>query len=111
MILAIEKGSNIKEIGYETEELEYTLRRTYIPDFIINTTGGNKVYIEAKGYLRPEDRAKLLATRDSNPTADIRIVFMTDNKLSKKHKMRYSDWSNKYGFKYAFNTVPKEWFS
>jgi hypothetical protein len=99
------------EIEYETESLPYTLTREYIPDFIIKKDSGRKIYIETKGYLRPDDRAKLLSAREFNPEADIRIVFQQDNKLNKNSRTRYSQWAERHGFKYAIGTVPREWLS
>jgi len=40
---------------YETEKFAYTLSSTYMPDFILNVSSG-KIYVECKGYLRPEDK-------------------------------------------------------
>lgn len=98
------------KIDYETEEIEYKLIKTYVPDFIITFKDGRKIYIEAKGYLRPENRAQLLAVKRDNPDMDIRIIFQVDNKLNKKARMRYSDWATKNGFPFAIGVVPKEWF-
>jgi hypothetical protein len=97
------------EIGYETEKLDYILTRNYVPDFIITFPDGRKIYIETKGYLRGEDRAKLLATRDRHPDKDIRIVFSKNNRLNRKARSRYSDWAERYKFPYAIGTIPAEW--
>ena len=50
---------------YESEKIPYLLARHYIPDFIIQTKTG-KIYIECKGYLRPEHKAKLIAVKKLN---------------------------------------------
>jgi hypothetical protein len=97
------------EIEYETEKLSYTLVRDYIPDFVITLDSGRKLYIETKGYLRPDDRAKLLSARECNPEADIRIVFQQDNRLNKNSRTRYSQWAERHGFRYAIGSVPIEW--
>lgn len=99
------------EVEYESVVLPYTLRREYIPDFVVTLPSGKTLFIETKGYLRPDDRAKLLSARECNPEADIRIVFMQDNKIHKSSKTRYSDWASKHGFKFAFGNVPQEWLS
>jgi predicted nuclease of restriction endonuclease-like RecB superfamily len=83
--------------------------KNYIPDFIITKPSGHKVYIEVKGYLRPEDRTKMIAVKYKNPTLDIRFLFDNDNKLNKDSKSRYSDWCNKHNFAFAFKTIPKGW--
>ena len=86
---------------YESERIPYVLARHYIPDFIIYTQTG-KVYIEAKGYFRPEARAKMVAVKKLNPHLDIRIVFYA----SKKKDIR---WAIRHGFRYAIGTIPGEW--
>lgn len=86
---------------YETEKIPYTLVRSYIPDFILETIHG-KVYIEAKGYFRREAKSKMVAVKKQNPDLDIRIVFY-------KYSKEYERWAIRYGFKYAFDTIPKEW--
>lgn len=88
-------------VGYETEKLAYVLARHYIPDFIIDTPLG-KVYIECKGYLRPEDKAKLLAVKKYHPNVDLRILFYASNK-------KYIKWAEKNRIPYAIDKVPKEW--
>lgn len=98
------------DVKYEGEYLSYNLPKTYVPDFIISFPDGRKVYVEVKGYLRYEDQVKLRAVRRDNPDLDIRMLFAVDNKISKKHKMRYSDWADKYGFPYAVGGIPKSWF-
>lgn len=96
---------------YETENLPYVLVKRYIPDFIITKNDGTKIYIEVKGYLRPQDRAKLIAVKEANPTIDLRIVFGADNKLNRFSKTRYSEWATKHGIPYAVKDIPKEWFN
>lgn len=86
---------------YESEKIPYLLARHYIPDFIIDTVNG-KIYIECKGYLRPEDKSKLRAVKKLNPHMDLRILFYAE----KKTQIR---WAEKHGFKYAIYKVPQEW--
>lgn len=95
-------------IRYEGIKFSYTLRRNYVPDIEVSLPGGGKRYIEVKGYLRPEDRAKMIAVKRDNPEIDIRFLFAKDNKITRS-KLRYSDWAKKYGFEYAIGEVPKEW--
>jgi predicted nuclease of restriction endonuclease-like RecB superfamily len=87
--------------GYETERIPYILACHYIPDFIISTPTG-KLYIEAKGYFRPEARRKMLAIRKLNPQLDIRFIFYAKRKINIK-------WCEKHSFKYAIEKIPKEW--
>lgn len=117
------KERSIK-FGYETTRIRYGSKinggrckdcngnhvirqRVYTPDFEFGTYG---FFVEAKGYFKGTDRTKLLAVRESNPDLDLRILFLTDNKISKKSETRYSEWCEKHGFQYAFKRIPDEWF-
>jgi hypothetical protein len=102
------KGKSFN-IEYETEKLDYVLIRNYLPDFILKFDDGRKIYIETKGYLRGEDRAKLLAVRDRHPDLDLRLVFSKDNRLNRKSRSRYSCWAKRHGFTYSVGTIPMEW--
>lgn len=94
------KRSKLK-FEYESEKIPYVIAGHYIPDFIIETPTG-KVYIEAKGYYRPEAKRKMVAVKKQHPEKDIRIVFYS-------YRLAYEKWAIKYGFKYAFGGIPKEW--
>ena len=86
---------------YESEKIPYILARHYIPDFIITTPRG-KVYVECKGYLRNDDRRKLVAVKRCNPNIDLRILFYSSTKTNIR-------WAERYGFTYAISKVPKDW--
>jgi predicted nuclease of restriction endonuclease-like RecB superfamily len=86
---------------YESEKIPYVLAGHYIPDFIIQTSLG-KIYVEAKGYLRPEHKRKMVAVKKQHPEMDLRILFYSANK-------KFIKWAEKAGFKYAIETIPKEW--
>jgi predicted nuclease of restriction endonuclease-like RecB superfamily len=86
---------------YESDKIPYVLSRHYIPDFTIYTRSG-LVYIEAKGYLRPEHKAKMVAVKKMHPEKDIRIVFYSRNK-------KYIKWAEKNQFRYAIGCIPDEW--
>jgi hypothetical protein len=102
------KGKKFK-VEYETEKLNYILTKYYLPDFILHFEDGRKIYIETKGYLRGEDRTKLLAVRDNNPDIDLRLVFSKDNRLNRKARSRYSCWAKRHGFTYSVGSIPMEW--
>lgn len=103
---------HVSEVGYETERLNYVLTKTYRPDIIITFKNGRKLYIECKGWFRPEDRTKMAAVKLANPDLDIRFVFPKDNKLNKNTKTLYSGWCVKHGFPYALGTaIPREWLT
>lgn len=86
---------------YESQRIPYILCRHYIPDFIISTPSG-KIYVECKGYLRPEDRSKMAAVKRLNPNLDIRILFYA-------HVEKQIKWAEKIGFRYAVGEIPHDW--
>jgi len=99
------------QVDYETDFIPYVLERRYNPDFTITRPDGSVFYIETKGYFRAADRVKMRACKDmADGALDIRICFAVNNRLHAKSMMRYSDWCEKYGFKYCIGTIPKEWF-
>lgn len=96
--------------SYEDTIIEYVLSHTYTPDFTISLPGGRRIYIECKGWLRPEDRQKMLKVKYQNPDLDIRFVFEKDNPLkNKKSKQTYTQWATRHGFPSAVGEIPKEW--
>lgn len=97
------------DIAYESEKLDYTIQRNYIPDFVITRSDGSKVYIEGKGYFRPESRSKMIAVKKQHPEKDIRFIFQRNDKL-RKSTTKYSDWADRHGFPWHIGEdVPKEW--
>lgn len=87
---------------YEAEWLAYTLELRYLPDFVLRTDP--PLYVECKGWLRPEDKQKLLAVRRQHLGIDLRILFQTNNKKQIK-------WAEKNKFIYAVGTIPTEWLT
>lgn len=87
---------------YESEKLAYYFTGHYIPDFVVTTQSGSKLYIEAKGYLRPEHKRKMVAVKKLHPTLDIRIIFYSYNK-------KYTRWAEKHNFTYSIGELPQEW--
>lgn len=79
----------------------------YTPDFKI----GRSIYIEAKGYFKPEKRAAMEDFLASNPGFDLRFVFGADNWLTRKRVTKYSDWAKSLKVKYAIKEVPDKWIS
>jgi predicted nuclease of restriction endonuclease-like RecB superfamily len=88
---------------YESERIPYVLAGYYVPDFCIETISG-KVYIETKGYFRPEAKRKMVAVKKQHPEKDIRIVFYSRSAANER-------WAIKHGFKYAFETIPRDWLN
>ena len=92
--------------GYETCRIKYVSSRVYVPDFVLP----NGIFIEAKGWFQSSDRSKHLRIKEQNPDIDIRFVFSKPNqKLSRQSKTTYSDWCDRYGFKWHDKVIPKEW--
>jgi hypothetical protein len=101
---------------YETERLSYTITANYIPDFILFTRSGRKIYIETKGNGRSFDgasRRKLIAVRSQHPEKDIRIVFWSDGKFGATRKdgtrQTQCGWATKNGFLCAVREIPDAW--
>lgn len=97
-----------QSLFYERDKFKYTLERSYTPDFIVEKGDGTTIYIESKGYLRPEDRAKILAVLRDN-TIDLRLLFKQDHTLSKGSRNRYSDWAAKHNIPFAIGEIPEQW--
>jgi predicted nuclease of restriction endonuclease-like RecB superfamily len=89
------------KVEYEPERIPYILSGYYIPDFVLDTPLG-KVYVEAKGYFRPEAKRKLVAVKKQHPELDLRIVFYTE-------RTAYIKWATRHGFRYAIGTIPADW--
>lgn len=92
---------------YEPVKLPFVIERTYCPDFYLPKQG---IYIEAKGKLDADTKAKMIAVKKAHPELDIRIVFMRgENRLTKRSKTTYMDWAQKNGFVCADGEIPEEW--
>jgi len=87
--------------GYESKKIPYVLAGHYIPDFVIQTPTGI-LYVECKGYLRPEHKRKMAAVKRQHPGLDIRILWYSRNDKQIR-------WAEKIGFKHAVGTIPEEW--
>lgn len=94
------KKAKVK-FSYESTKIPYVLAGHYIPDYIIETPTG-LVYVECKGYFRPEHKRKMAAVKKQHPELDIRILFYSK-------KIKDIKWAEKYGFRYAIETIPGEW--
>lgn len=98
-----------KGTTFESEKLKYFIPKNYLPDFIITTKSGKKIYLEVKGFLRYDDQQKMRYVKMANPELDIRFYFPNNNKVHTS-KMTNSEWCEKYGFKYCIGKIPKGWF-
>lgn len=89
------------QFKFEGEKIPYVQAKHYKPDFVIVTPNGI-IYVECKGYFRPEHKAKMKAVKRQHPEKDIRLLFYREVKA-------YIRWAEKNGFIYAIRKVPKEW--
>lgn len=89
---------------YESERLPYLFSGHYTPDFVLMLPTG-KVYVETKGYFRPEAKRRMAAVKKLNPTLDIRVLFY-NKKGASKTNIR---WCEKHGFLWAVEDIPTEW--
>ena len=82
----------------------------YTPDFFLD----NGCIIETKGRFTAADRRKMLAIKIEHPDLDIKMLFMRDNKISRKSTTKYSDWCEQHGYDYAIEdrkngSLKEEW--
>lgn len=103
------------DFDYESEKLEYTLVKQYIPDFIIELPN-RTLYIETKGNGRSWDaatRAKMVAIKKQHPDLDIRILFWANGEFGAKRKdgsrQTQLGWAEKNGFIAAIREIPDAW--
>jgi hypothetical protein len=97
------------DVIYERSRVYYMYparRAEYRPDFILD----NNIIIETKGIFDVADRQKHLLLKKQVDGLDIRFVFQRDNKLYKGSPTRYSQWCEKFLFKYAVGEIPDSWF-
>lgn len=92
---------------YESREVPYVLERTYHPDFEMVDHG---FFIETKGLLDRDSKAKMVAVKRQNPDLDIRFVFMQANKRIPGTKQTHAQWADRNGFQWAEGVAPEEWF-
>ena len=114
-----EAGVNFE---YETKQIQYTQSvynavcmdcgsshchsvRLYSPDFYFPQSG---IFVETKGKFDAPSRTKMIDVCNQSEE-DIRMVFMRDNWLTRKHGMKYSRWCELKGIEYAIGDIPLSW--
>ena len=94
---------------YEAHKIRYVVPetyRTYTPDIVLD----NGILIECKGWFPLKDRKKMVFVRSSNPTLDIRFVFMdADVKIRKNSPTTLGKWATNHSFMWARETIPESW--
>lgn len=98
-------GRGVK-FKYESTQVPYVLERTYNPDFEIVDHG---FFIEAKGLLDRDSKAKMVAVKKQHPELDIRFVFMQADKKIPGTRQTHGEWATKNGFIWAEGSIPDEW--
>lgn len=93
------KKAKVK-FGYEPEKIPYTIDAVYHPDFVLD----GRIYIESKGWFRPEDKRKLSNVKRCHPTLDLRIVFQSATESNIR-------WAERRDIPWAEKTIPKEWIT
>lgn len=79
--------------------------RSYTPDFFFPNAN---LFVETKGRFDSKTRTKMKEVcRQSSD--DIRMVFMSNNWLTKKHKMNYGRWCDINHIEWAVGDIPLEW--
>ena len=97
----IQKGTLVDEEGYEVpidKSHKVVQRCSYTCDFLITKKDGSKMFIETKGYFKAPDRTKHKLLKKRYPDVDLRIIFMSNGKVSSK--TNYSDWAENQGIEY-----------
>jgi hypothetical protein len=100
------KSREIK-FKYESTKVPYVLERSYFPDFEIIDHG---FFIETKGLLDRDSKAKMIAVKQQHPELDIRFVFMKADRRIPGTKETHAHWAERNGFKWAEGIAPEEWF-
>lgn len=77
----------------------------YTPDFVL----ASGIIIETKGRFDAKDRRKMLAVRDEYTDYRFVMLFMRDNRISRRSATKYSDWCITNNFEYAIGEPLKEW--
>ena len=103
-----------RRAAYESETITYQIAETrrYLPDFVLKTKAGHKIYIEGKGKFSATDRKKMLLVQAQHPHLDIRFVFYRAKaKIRKGSQTTHAMWAEKHDFPWADKTIPKEWIN
>lgn len=79
--------------------------RKYTPDFHLTDTN---IFVETKGKFDASSRTKMRNVINQSEH-DVRMVFMRNNYLTRKHKMTYGRWCDLNDIKWAVGDIPLEW--
>lgn len=89
------------EYTYETTKLKYVVPASNHV-YNVDWTLGNGILVETKGRLMDyAERQKYILVKEQHPEADLRFVFVDNNKLVGGLKSTHADWAKKNGFSYC----------
>jgi hypothetical protein len=83
-----------KDWAYEPHKIAYTMRKNYVPDFVLE----DKYYVEVKGFFRPGDTAKYKAVAEQLRFEGKEYIFLMpkpDSRVRKGGKITYRQWCAK----------------
>lgn len=124
------------DFRYEPTTLKYITPRIpskthkYTPDFVYAAKDGHLIYVEAKGYLKPDCRKKMVQVKKDNPDLDIKFLFMDGTRplVTKRKRGKakdgslyrsktYGEWAEQAGFpwdqgsdSFTVGRVLKKWY-
>jgi hypothetical protein len=110
--VAADLARRMVDFEYEGERVYYCIPATYITDFTIpeeESITGKPIYVEVKGWLKPQDKRKMLAVRAENPGMDIRFLLQKGYLKRSTGLTKEARWCNAQGFAWAEGTVPDSW--
>lgn len=79
----------------------------YTPDFVL----ANGTIIETKGRFDAKDRRKMIAVRDEYTDYKFVMLFMRDNRISRRSGTYYSDWCMANEFDFSIGQLKQEWLT
>jgi hypothetical protein len=112
------------KFDYETIKLPYTTRvvsgfcdkcgnkkcsqrHVYLLDFWFPK---HEFGIELKGRLTGHDRDKMVAVKRDNPEVNIKMLFLSNNRLHPRTEKRYMDWAAEAGYDASVKIPDMRWF-
>jgi hypothetical protein len=87
-------GTNLVRMGW------------YTPDFYIPRS---HLFIETKGRWTAADRRKMLAVTNQHPDETFVMLFMRDNRITKRSATSYTDWCGANNIDSSVGLPKKEW--
>jgi len=86
----------------ECDSCSVVSRHYYTPDIYVGAADDRErsglqatgYYVEAKGYLRAEQRSLLRSLRKARPDVDLRLIVQRDYKVTSK--LTITEWARKY---------------